>query len=71
VQSLLTGAHPNDRAGILATVYLVSYSSAAIPGLIAGALTGALSLLQVALVMGTVTLLCSLFVLVFTREPKI
>ena len=70
VQSLLTGAGPADRAGILAAVYLISYSSAAIPGLVAGALTQTLSLLQVALVMGTVTLLCSMFVLVFTREPE-
>lgn len=39
----LTGATPSDRAGILATVHLISYSCTAIPGLIAGALTRALS----------------------------
>ena len=69
VQSLLTNARPQERSGILATVYLVSYSSAAIPGLIAGALTHVLSLLHIALVMSAVTLLCSLFVLTFAKEP--
>ncbi|BCJ69423.1 MFS transporter [Polymorphospora rubra] len=69
VQSLLTGAEPQDRAGVLATIYLISYTSAAIPGLIAGALTHTLTLLQVALAMSTVTVVCSLFVLIATREP--
>ncbi len=64
VQGLLTSAGPSDRAGILATVYLISYSAAAIPGLIAGALTQLMTLIQVALTLSVVTLLCSLFVFV-------
>ncbi|MEU6646836.1 MFS transporter [Saccharomonospora sp. NPDC046836] len=69
VQSLLHGTDPQDRAGTLAAVYLISYSSAAIPGLLAGAFTHTLTLLQTALAMSAVTLICSVFTLIATREP--
>ena len=70
VQSLLNNAQPQERAGILATIYLISYSSAAIPGLIAGALTHVLTLLQISLVMGAVTSICSFYVLIRAKESQ-
>lgn len=69
VQSLLHGTEAADSAGILSAIYLVSYSSAAIPGLIAGALTSTLGLLEIGIGMAVVTLLCSVFVLIGTKEP--
>ena len=36
---MLTGAQPEQRAGIISTVYLISYSGAAVPGLIGGQLS--------------------------------
>jgi MFS family permease len=38
MRAILSDATPGDRAGLLATLYLVSYSGAAAPGLIAGQL---------------------------------
>lgn len=36
---MLTGAQPEQRARIISTVYLISYSGAAVPGLIGGQLS--------------------------------
>jgi MFS family permease len=36
MRALLAGAGPADRAGVLSAIYLISYSGAAIPALIAG-----------------------------------
>src|SRR4051794_39224049 len=49
MRALLADAGPADRAGILATIYLLSYSGAAIPGLIAGQLSRTLGLFDIAL----------------------
>jgi hypothetical protein len=41
-------AGADQRAGLLATLYLVGYSGAAVPGMIAGRLAGALDLFEIA-----------------------
>jgi MFS family permease len=48
IRGLLSSAAPHERAGLLATIYLVSYSGAAIPGIVAGRLATTLSLFQIA-----------------------
>ena len=44
MRALLTAAQPEERAGLLSTIYLISYSGAAIPGMIAGKLTSTFDL---------------------------
>lgn len=48
IRALLAGAKPEERAGLLATIYLISYSGAAIPGVVAGMLTRSFDLFQIA-----------------------
>jgi hypothetical protein len=48
VRTLLAVTAPADRAGLLPTVFLINYGSAAVPSPIAGRLTGTFSMLQIA-----------------------
>jgi MFS family permease len=48
LRALLAKAGPHERAGLLATFYLVSYGGAAFPGIVAGRLTGTFDLKQIA-----------------------
>lgn len=47
-RAILTGITPGDRAGTLATIFLISYSGAAIPTLLAGRLSQIMPLTTVA-----------------------
>jgi MFS family permease len=49
MRALLGGAPPAARAGLLSTVYLISYSAAAVPGLVAGAVASSVDLTVVAM----------------------
>jgi MFS family permease len=46
MQALLSEAKGDERAGILSTFFLISYCGAAIPGIIAGRLVGALACIK-------------------------
>jgi MFS family permease len=48
IRALLSQTSPEERAGLLSTIYLISYCGAALPALIAGELTNVLSLAQLA-----------------------
>jgi MFS family permease len=48
MRAMLARVSPTQRSGLLATVYLISYSGAAIPGLIAGRLTTTFTLIEIA-----------------------
>jgi hypothetical protein len=48
MRAMLARVSPAQRTGLLATVYLISYSGAAIPGLIAGRLSAHFTLIQIA-----------------------
>ena len=48
MRAMLARVSPGQRTGLLATVYLISYSGAAIPGLIAGRLSAHFTLIQIA-----------------------
>ncbi|NAZ88494.1 MFS transporter, partial [Kineococcus indalonis] len=54
--TLLARTAPGERAGLLSTVFLVNYSSAAVPGLVAGRLTQTFSMLQIAAGYGALVL---------------
>jgi MFS family permease len=69
VRGLLFGSTLADRAPIFTVIYLLSYSGAAFPSLIAGALTGTVSLPTIALGYGGLTLAATAFTLLAAREP--
>jgi MFS family permease len=71
VRGLLFGSTLADRASIFSVIYLLSYSGAAVPSLIAGALTGIVSLPTIALGYGALTLAATVFTVIAAREPGI
>lgn len=48
MRSILEQTDSEDRAGVLSTIYLISYSGAAIPNLIVGRVSGTFNLFQIA-----------------------
>jgi hypothetical protein len=48
MRALLADAQPEERAGLLSTIYLISYGGTTIPGMIAGELTSMVDLFQIA-----------------------
>jgi MFS family permease len=70
-RGLLDGSTMADRAAIFAVVYLLSYSSATIPSLLSAQLATSLSLPQIALGYGALTLLATTFTAAAARNPHI
>jgi MFS family permease len=71
VRGLLFGSTLGDRAPIFSVIYLLSYSGAAFPSLIAGALSDTVSLPTIALGYGGLTLAATAFTVLAAREPGI
>ncbi len=69
LRALLAEATPAERAGLLAVVYAISYSGAAVPSLIAGQLARTLSLFEIALGYGALAALACLITLAAARNP--
>lgn len=69
VRGLLFGSTVPDRAPIFSIIYLLSYSGAAFPSLVAGGLTGIVSLPTIALGYGGLTLAATAFTVVAARAP--
>jgi len=67
MRALLARTGPGDRAGVLSTVFLVSYSCAAVPSLVAGRLTESLSLVQISTGYGVLVLVGVVVVLLVAR----
>jgi MFS family permease len=64
IQALLSGLPADDRAGLLSTIYLISYCGAALPAMVAGKLAATWTLFHIALayvVLGFVAALISIF----------
>jgi hypothetical protein len=61
---------PAARAPIFSVIYLLCYSSAAIPALIAGQLTNTFSLPQIALGYSALALIATLFTAIGARNPQ-
>lgn len=57
MRSILDKTTAEERAGVLSTIYLISYSGAAIPNLIVGRISGMFSLLQIATGYGVLVLI--------------
>ena len=70
MRALLTGGGGADRAGILAAIYLISYSGAALPSLIAGQLSRSVGLFDLALGYGALAALACVVTWLTAREPE-
>lgn len=68
-RGLLQGSTLRDRAPIFSVVYLLSYSGATVPALIAGQLSHTLSLPQIAFGYGILAAIATLFTLLAARNP--
>jgi MFS family permease len=68
-RGLLHGSTLADRAPIFSAIYLLSYSGAAIPALIAGQLSNTFSLPQIALGYGALALIATPFTLIAAHNP--
>jgi predicted MFS family arabinose efflux permease len=69
IRGLLHGSTLADRASIFSVIYLLNYSGAAIPALVAGQLSDTFSLPQIALGYGALALAATLFTVVAARNP--
>ena len=69
VRGLLYGSQLEDRAPIFSVIYLLSYSGAAFPSLIAGALSSDFSLPEIALGYGGLALLATIVTVFGARAP--
>ncbi|WP_260478966.1 MFS transporter [Kibdelosporangium aridum] len=68
-RGLLQGSTLTDRAPIFSAIYLICYSAAAFPSLIAGQLSKTFSLPQIALGYGGLALVATLFTVIAARNP--
>jgi MFS family permease len=69
IRALLAGTDVEERAGLLSTIYLVSYCGAAIPGMIAGKLTGSFDLFPIALGYAVLGSLSALIAMAAAHNP--
>jgi hypothetical protein len=70
-RGLLYGSTPADRAPIFSVVYLLCYSGAAVPALVAGQLSGTFSPPQIALGYGGLALAATAFAVLGARNPHV
>jgi MFS family permease len=69
MRALLAETEPAERAGLLSAVYVISYSGAAIPGLIAGRLSHSVDLFDIAVGYGVLAAIACFFTLAAARNP--
>jgi len=69
LRALLAETKPAERAGLLAVVYAISYSGAAIPAVIAGQLARTLSLFHIALGYGALAAIACVITLAAAKNP--
>ncbi|GAB2906548.1 MFS transporter [Rhodococcus aerolatus] len=70
MRTLLARTSAADRAGLLSTVFLLNYSSAAVPSLVAGRLTTTFDLVQIASGYVALAAVGIVAVLVLARPPR-
>ncbi|MEH3078376.1 MAG: MFS transporter [Quadrisphaera sp.] len=70
MRALLARTGPADRAGVLSTVFLVSYSCAAGPSLVAGRLTDTFTLVQISAGYGVLAVAGVVVVLLVARPSR-
>lgn len=70
IRALLAGTGSEERAGLLSTIYLVSYCGAAIPAMVAGKLTSSFDLFHVALGYAALGAVAALIAMATARNPE-
>jgi predicted MFS family arabinose efflux permease len=70
IRALLSQASPEQRAGLLSTIYLISYCGAALPALVAGELTNMLSLTQLAEAYAGLGIVSALLAMALSRHAR-
>jgi MFS family permease len=70
LRALLAKTTPAERAGLLAAVYAISYSGAAVPAVIAGQLARTLSLFEISLGYGALAAAACIVTLAAARNPQ-
>lgn len=70
MRTLLAGTAAGDRAGLLSTVFLLNYTCAAVPSLVAGRLTDVVGLVPIALGHGVLVLVGAAVALTLVRAPR-
>ncbi|MGO1544925.1 MAG: MFS transporter [Gulosibacter sp.] len=70
MQGVFVHVKPEQRAGTLATLYLISYSSAALPGLFAGELSRSMALPDLATVYVGISIVGTAIAFIGSRRPK-
>ena len=69
MRGLLDKTSPEDRAGVLSAIFLISYSGAAVPNLIVGRLSSTFSLFEIAVGYGLlVTIACMITLFTASRD---
>ncbi|WP_416355879.1 MFS transporter [Aureimonas phyllosphaerae] len=68
IRSLLLGVRQDERAGLLSTIYLISYAGAAIPALVAGPLARHVELMDIATGYAALALAASALSIVMVRS---
>ena len=68
MRTVLAGASTGDRAELLATIYLISYTGAAVPGLVAGRLATSVTPDHIALGYGALVLFASIVAVTMLRH---
>jgi hypothetical protein len=73
IRALLSQATQEERAGLLSSIYLISYYGAALPALVAGELTNLLSLTQLAEAYAGLGIVAALLAMatIRTRSPQV
>ncbi len=70
IRALLARTAPKGRAGLLSTIYLISYSGAALPAIIAGKLAATWTLFHIALAYAALGLVGAVVALLASRVPQ-
>ena len=68
IRALLADARPDERAGLLATIYLVGYCGAAIPGMVAGRLAPTVDLFAIVLGYGVLGIVAASAAMIAVRN---
>lgn len=70
LRALLHGSGPDDRASLLAAIYLTSYAGAMVTSLVAGQLSRIFSLVQMTTGYAALALLATVVTLIWARNPN-
>lgn len=70
MRTILGNISKEDRAGVLSTVFLISYSGAAIPNMFVGQLAGTADIFNIAVGYGILVLFCCALLIVTTHRDK-